>query len=100
MTEVFRNNMLEYIQGILNADPATESDDIADTEVYATASQTFVATTPLVLQTVVAPATVGTDQILIPDDDLPVYPDPPADTGLSKPSRLKNLSQRLPLSVL
>ena len=52
VTEVFRNNMLEYVQGILNADPATESDDIADTEVYATASQTFVASTDLVLEVI------------------------------------------------
>ena len=59
VTEVFRNNMLEYVQGILNADPATESDDIADTEVYATASQTFVASTDLVLQTVVATGSTG-----------------------------------------
>ena len=38
VTEVFRNNMLEYIQGILNADPATESDDVEAADVYATAS--------------------------------------------------------------
>ena len=34
VTEVFRNNMLEYIQGILNADPATVSTDVAKTTVY------------------------------------------------------------------
>ena len=43
VTEVFRNNMLEYIQGILNADPATESDDIANTDDIFDGSVTFVA---------------------------------------------------------
>ena len=88
VTEVFRNNMLEYVQGILNADPATESDDIANTDDIFDGSVTFVATTPLVLEAI-STGTVGTDQILIPDADLPKYPDPPADTGLSKPSRLR-----------
>ena len=72
MTEVFRNNMLEYVQGILNADPETESDDIADTEVYATASVTFVATTDLVLQTVDPGGSAGTGQILL--DSQPTTP--------------------------
>ena len=65
VTEVFRNNMLEYAQGILNADPETESDDIADTEVYATASVTFVATTDLVLETIKTGTATGTGQILL-----------------------------------
>ena len=34
VTEVFRNNMLEYAQGILNGDPETESDDIDNPTVY------------------------------------------------------------------
>ena len=72
VTEVFRNNMLEYVQGILNADPETESDDIADTEVYATASATFVATTDLVLQTVDPGGSAGTGQILL--DSQPTTP--------------------------
>ena len=88
VTEVFRNNMLEYVQGILNADPATESDDIANTDDIFDGSVTFVATTPLVLE-VIKTGTAGTDQILILDADLPTYPVPPADTGLSKPSRLR-----------
>ena len=71
VTEVFRNNMLEYVQGILNADPATESDDIADTEVYATASATFVASTALTLETIDT-GTAGTGQILL--DDQPTTP--------------------------
>ena len=89
VTEVFRNNMLEYIQGILNADPATESDDIANTDDIFDGSVTFVATNPLVLE-VIETGTATASQILIdPDADLPKYPVPPADTGLSKPSRLR-----------
>ena len=79
--------MLEYIQGILNADPATESDDIANTDDIFDGSVTFVATTDLVLE-VIETGTAGTGQILL-DADLPTYPEPPADTGLSKPSRLR-----------
>ena len=59
VTEVFRNNMLEYVQGILNADPATESDDIANTDDIFDGSVTFVATTPLVLE-VIETGTAGT----------------------------------------
>ena len=88
VTEVFRNNMLEYIQGILNADPATESDDIANTDDIFDGSVTFVASNALVLE-VIETGTATASQILIADDDLPVYPVPPADTGLSKPSRLR-----------
>ena len=72
VTEVFRNNMLEYVQGILNADPETESDDVADTEVFATASRTFVASTDLVLETVDPGGSAGTGQILL--DSQPTTP--------------------------
>ena len=89
VTEVFRNNMLEYIQGILNADPETESDDIANTDDIFDGSVTFVSGNELVLE-VIETGTATASQILIdPDDDLPKYPVPPADTGLSKPSRLR-----------
>ena len=71
VTEVFRNNMLEYVQGILNADPATESDDIdgavgastSDTTIY-DGTVTPVATGATTL-TVITTGSPGTGEILI-----------------------------------
>ena len=67
--------MLEYVQGILNADPATESDDIANTDDIFDGSVTFVASNALVLE-VIETGTATASQILIADDDLPKYPVP------------------------
>ena len=65
VTEVFRNGMTDYVQGILNADPATQSTDVDDTTVYG-GTVTPVSTGRTTVETVTGTAGTGEIQIVQP----------------------------------
>ena len=74
VTEVFRNNMTDYVQGILNADPETQSTDVEGIE-GSSANEVFsddiTFTADDITRTTITSGTAGAGEILVEQPTTP-----------------------------